>query len=145
MTEVTATIIIAIMSSKSKPRSKSKIRYQPMIPSNYETRVIVLFLPFNKVTKYKEGYKTIEQFNNLSNYIFKQDEIDFLCDCYHSGKHSLIGATNRHGERRLTIPGICRRYRIDFEVVKRWLVTYKRKMRLLKEMVMANDNENGNE
>jgi len=37
-------------------------------------------------------------------------KIDFLCDCYHSGIYSLIGVTNIHGERRLTITGIRDRY-----------------------------------
>lgn len=122
---------------------KSKSHYEPMIASNYDSRVIALFQPTQKVMKLKVGYRIIEHFNNLSNHEFKQNEIDFLCDCYHSGSYSLIGVTNLHGERRLTIPGISSRYRIDFEVVKKWLVTYKRKMRLLKKIMV--NNADGNE
>ena len=53
-----------------------------------------------------------EHFNNLSKHVFKHEEIDFLCDCYHSGIYSLIGGINLHGERRLTISGVCDRYRL---------------------------------
>ena len=102
-----------------------------MFESNYDKRVITLFLPAYKIMKYDEGYKMFEKFNNLSKHVFKHEEIDFLCDCYHSGIYSLIGGTNPHGERRLTIPGICGRYRINSDVLKKWLLTYKRKMRLI--------------
>jgi len=65
--------------------------------------------------------------------------ISSVTDCYHSGIYSLIGDTNIHGERRLTITGIRDRYRLDVEVIRKWLVTYKKKLRLLNEKIMADD------
>ncbi len=89
------------------------------IESNYDRRNIALFLTAYKIMKYEEGYEMFEHFNNLSKHVFKHEEIDFLCDCYHSGIYSLIGEMNLHGERRLTIPGVCGRYWINSEVLKK--------------------------
>jgi len=119
--------------------SSTKEKYQPMDSAKYDKEVMDLFLPTDKITRTPVGYKMIAQYNNLSYHIFKQTEIDFLCDCYHSGIYSLIGVTNVHGERRLTITGIRDRYRIDVEVIRKWLVTYKRKLKLLKESIIFGD------
>ena len=102
-----------------------------MDTAKYDSKVIDLFHPIEKIMNAK---KVIDKFNNLSNHEFEQEEIDFLCDCYHSGIYSIIGVTNIHGERRLTITGIRDRYQLDVDVIKKWLDTYKRKLRLLKEM-----------
>ena len=73
----------------------------------------------------------IEQYDNLSCHIFTKDEIDFLCDCYHSGSHSLIGVTTLHGEHRLTVTGITERYKISVKQVRKWLRDYKKNMKLI--------------
>jgi hypothetical protein len=81
-----------------------------MLESNYDRRFIALILPAYEFMKYEEGYEMFEHFNNLSKHMFEHEEIDFLCDCYHSDIYSLIGGINLHGERHLTIPGVCGRY-----------------------------------
>ena len=102
-----------------------------MNPDSFDSSVISLFLPTNKLTKIRGGgYKIMGQYNNLSCHIFTQDEIDFLCDCYHSGSHSLIGVTNLHGQSRLTVTGITDRYKISVKQVRKWLRDYKKKMKL---------------
>ena len=118
----------------SSTKLKTKVIYQPMDVDKYDSKVINLFLPIEKIISTSGGYKRISHFKNLSHHQFKQEEIDFVCDCYHSGIYSMIGVTNVHGERRLTITGIRDRYQLDAEVIRRWIVTYKRKLRLLKEM-----------
>jgi hypothetical protein len=118
----------------SSTKLKTKVVYQPMDVDKYDSKVINLFLPIEKIINTSGGYRYIEKFKNLSHHDFKQEEIDFVCDCYHSGIYSIIGVTNIHGERRLTITGIRDRYQLDAEVIRRWIVTYKRKLRLLKEM-----------
>ena len=110
--------------------------FAPMNPDSFDSSVIALFLPTNKLTKIKGGgYKIMGQYNNLSYHMFTKDEIDFLCECYHSGSHSLIGVNNLHGQSRLTIAGITDRYKISVDKLRRWFIAYKRKITLIKEIV----------
>ena len=119
----------------SSNKLKTKVTYQPMDLTKYDSNVINLFLPIERIIRNKiEGYKVIEKFKNLSTHEFIQEEIEFLCDCYHSGNYSIIGVTNIHGERRLTITGIRDRYQLDVDIIKRWITIYKKKLRLLKDI-----------
>lgn len=105
---------------------------EPMCKEDYSQKVFDLFLPINKLTKTKEGYRWMEQYKNLSRYDFSKEEIDFLADCYFSGKHSLIGVTNAHG---LTIQAISDRYQINKDVVESWMWSSKEQRMLIKEMM----------
>ena len=87
----------AVIKIKSKISTYTLIELRQKLYFNR----IALFLPAYKIMKYEEGYKMFEQFNNLSKHVFKHEEIDFLCDCYHSGIYSLIGGIKLHGERSL--------------------------------------------
>ena len=108
------------------------VKDEPMCKEDYSQKVLDLFLPVNKLTKTKEGYRWMEQYKNLSRYHFSKEEIEFLSDCYFSGKHSLIGVT---GDDRLTIKGICERYHLSQLLVESWLDKYKAKMTLVTEMM----------
>jgi len=107
-------------------------RSEPMCAEDYTDKVIELFSPVNRLTKTKGGYRWMDQYKNLSRYNFSKDEIEFLCDCYFSGKHSLIGVTNVNG---LTIQAISDRYKIDKDLVESWMWDYKEQRMLIKEMM----------
>jgi hypothetical protein len=108
------------------------VRDRPMRAEDYKEHVRRRFQSVLKLTYTKDGYKMMGQYDNLSHYIFSDEEIELLCDCYYSGKHSLIGVT---GEDRLTIEGICERYRISHLLVEGWIEKYKAKMTLVTEMM----------
>jgi len=103
-----------------------------MRAEDYKEDVRKRFQSALKLTYTIDGYKMMGQYDNLSHYIFSEDEIEFLCDCYYSGKHSLIEVAV--GDR-LTIRVICERYRIPHTLVTSWLDKNKNKMTLIKEMV----------
>ena len=108
-------------------------KHEPMNPDDYSIEVMRLFQSKEKLTKNEGRYQMIAQYDNLSCHLFTEDEIDFLCECYHSGSHSLIGVTKLQGERRLTVNGITERYKISVEQVRKWLRDYKTKMKLIDE------------
>ena len=103
-----------------------------MRAEDYKEDVRRSFQSVLKLTYTKDGYKMMKQYDNLSHYIFLDEEIEFLSDCYFSGKHSLIGVT---GDDRLTIKGICERYHLSQLLVESWLDKYKAKMTLVTEMM----------
>ena len=56
----------------------------------------------------------------------------------------MIGVTNIHGQNRLTIAGLTDRYKIRVEQVKKWLGDYKKKMKLIDEMVIEINSNTSN-
>ena len=108
------------------------VKDEPMRKEDYSQKVLDLFLPVNKLTKTKEGYRWMGQYKNLSRYEFSKEEIEFLSDCYFSGKHSLIGVTNADG---LTIQAISDRYQISKDLVESWMWSSKEQRILIKEMM----------
>lgn len=108
------------------------VKDEPMRKEDYSQKVLDLFLPVNKLTKTKEGYRWMEQYKNLSRYEFSKEEIEFLSDCYFSGKHSLIGVTNADG---LTIQAISDRYQISKDLVESWMWSSKEQRMLIKEIM----------
>ena len=113
----------------------SEVRNESLRSDYYKKEVIALFQPINKITKTKEGYRMMGQYNNLSYHVFTEEEIEFLCECHYMGKYSLIGGSNSLGENILTARGISERYKIDYQLVQNWLNNYRMKMTTIKEIM----------
>ena len=109
-----------------------EVKDRPMRAEDYKEDVRRRFQSVLKLTYTKDGYKMMKQYDNLSHYIFLDEEIEFLSDCYFSGKHSLIGVTNAHG---LTIQAISDRYQINKDLVESWMWSSKEQRMLIKEMM----------
>lgn len=108
-----------------------------MKAEDFSKESMEIFLPIPQLVKTYEGYRMSTGYRNLSYHDFKANEVEFLCECYYSGEHSLIGttATSANGLRRLTTAGIADRYGLNIRMVHKWLRAFERKARLIEEMM----------
>ena len=91
-------------------------------------KILELFSPVRKLIRTNNFYQLGDSYQNLSHYKFNEEEVDFLCECYHSGINSVIGTTSFYGKPRLTITGVQERYQISADTMKQWLLDYRKKI-----------------